>query len=352
MTNFQRFLFSTGFSYVLLVVSELIRFFADYLLPGSTLQHYDLNEKPHLLFFKVFGYGKAENGQLALLATDLRYFYFMLGAMTAGIVLLSVYERKSRIEKDHNGLFSEYSPGKTPLNTRRKYIIHMFQTELSVREYLLWWGLRGLMIWAALQKRRQDPSDFSAVLLIVNLTVTFLLPLIRLVFLRTPFFGRLPLRLQSYIDVFVFFGSFLNHGCEINGIVDNYDKYLHMLMGGLCVRIGYLLIRSTRRSDRLSPGVCAAASGGFSCVVSVVWEIFEFFADYFRQNSMNQNWEYRLKKQYLFVRIFGFGAGNPGQGAVVDTNLDILCGFGFCGIFTLLLYGILKARAAVAADAE
>ena len=59
---------------------------------------------------------------------------------------------------------------------------------------------------------------------------------------------------------------------------------------------------------------------------------------------MNQRWDYRLNETQLFVRLFGSGAGNPGQAALLDTDLDILCHFFACASATLILYAALKYR--------
>ncbi|MCR4614619.1 MAG: hypothetical protein K5756_00520 [Clostridiales bacterium] len=331
-----------------MVLSETIRFFADYLIPGSTLQHYDIQTKPRLLFFMIFGYGTTEADQLPLLPTNLRYYYLAIGTLTAGAVLLAVYEKKSKYKKDGNALFDDYKFEKLPPKNYFKNVFNTFKSELTVWEYILWWVLRGLMVWAAVKKYREDPSDFVVVILCINLAVTFLVPLLRIFGFLKLFFGKLHLRLQSYINLLIFFCSFLHHGCDLGNTVKDYDKYLHMLTGWLCVLIGYEIIKSTRRGESLSPGVYALASGGFSCMVSAAWEIFEFFSDYYIQGSRNQDLSYHLENNNIFVHIFGSGAGNPGHIAVFDTTMDIICNLCFCLAAMLLLYAVLKVRYSVA----
>lgn len=344
LTNFQKAMFSVGAAFSLMLATELFRFFSDYLIPGSALQHYDLTPPPELLFFRVFGRGVAEEGQTALLATDLRCFYCLIGTFLSGALLLMYYERKSKISGDGNGLLDGCSAEPFRLKTHLQDLIKAFKNELHPWEYGLWWLLRIAMLVVMQRKYLRDPADFCVILLGINCAITFLIPLMRLISVRKLFFGKLPLRLQSYVNVIIFGGSFLCHGCDLNGKIDNIDKYLHMLTGGLCVLIGYLIIRSTRRGDLLSPGVCVAGAGGFSCFVGIAWEIFEFFADYYRKGSMNQNWEYRLNKNQLFAVLMGCGAGNTGQQALLDTDLDLLSHLFFCILISLLLYASVKAR--------
>lgn len=345
MTNFQRSLFATGFSYTVFSTAELIRFLVDYYVPGMSLQHYDLRPGKSLLFYAVFGHGQAAEGQLGLLATDLRFFYLMFGALLGGSIVLCFYERRSRLANDGKGLFDGDSRPVCGSQKRLRSFADALRTELYVWEYALWWLLRVAMLLASLRKYRRDPSDFSAVILLMNTGVTFLIPLFRLVGARLPFFGKLPLRLQSCINTVVFAGSFLSHGCDLNVRIDNFDKMLHMFTGGACVIIGYVLIRSTRKSEELSPGVCVAAAGGFSFMVGIAWEVFEFFADFYMKDSRNQAWDYTLGENDLFVMIFGAGAENPGQRAVIDTDLDLLGHYAVCVAAMIALYAVLRVRA-------
>ena len=344
LTNFQRVLFSTGFAYILLVITELIRFFADYSVPGASLLHADLRPSDGMLFYRIFGRGNAGEGQFPLLATDLRYFYLMLGAFAAGVVLLGFYERKSKRTGDGNALFAEYHLEKQGLKAYLQSVVQAFRAEIPVCEYLLWWVLRGLMLWGLVRQYREDPSSFTIVLLSVNTAATFVVPLVRVFGFCKLFFGKMPLRVQTYIDALVFVGSFLGHALGWNSSIDEYDKMLHLATGGMCVLIGYTLIRSTRRGEKLSAGVCSAASFGFSCLVSIVWEIFEFFADYFIPDCCNQNWYFDPPADHVFFRIFGLGVGNPGLSVVLDTYIDILSHFCICLLTTAILYAVLKRR--------
>ena len=337
LTNFQRFLFGTGCVYVVGVAAALITFFLDYYLPGSALQGYRLTPDTGGLFFRVFGEGVADPRRYPVFEIDLSFLSLMLGGAAGGALLLLLLEAKSRRTGNGEGLlegcrFLRSSPG---AYFRREY--ETFTAQISYPEYALWWAVRIAMVCALTYHMRGNSYDMTAFLMTVNLALTFIVPLVRLLFFAKLFLGRLPFRVQTWIDVFVFTGSFLGHGCGLNFSVSDFDKVLHVVSGGLCVFIGYALIRNTRRSERLSRGTLLLGSAGFSCVVMVVWEIFEFFADHYITDAFNQNYIYDPAPDMFFFRIFGRGAENPGQIPVLDTNIDLICAAAGCAVCAAVL---------------
>ncbi len=335
LTNFQRFLFATGFAYMLFTVSELVRFLIDYFVPGSDLQRGGAPMEYSLWFCRIFGMGTGAEDRAAVYATDLRILAVVLGALLGGAALLALDELRSRRRGDGDGVLAGW---RFPRQTPKAYFLEELRTlrrEIPLPEYLSWWVVRGLMVWVIFRQHAAHGFTLDVMLLVVNTLATFVVPLAHLLFFAKLFLGRLPFRVQTCLNVFVFFGSFLWHGLEWRPT--DYDKLLHVVSGGLAVVIGWLLINNTRGSEKLPAGVRAAASGCFSTVVMADWELFEFFADHYL-NSNNQNLQYEPAEDMIFFRLFGRGAQNPTQVGLLDTGLDVFFAMAACILVTLALW--------------
>lgn len=357
LTHFQRFLFGTGFAYVVIVMGEIVAFFLDYYIPGFCLQGFWRTQRPaqDLLFFRIFGQGAwrdEEARRFALLELDLTFFYMMAGAAAAGFLLVLILEIKDR-KKGDNGLldgyrFEKMSPG---AYIRREF--REFRASIPVAEYLLWWAVRACMIWAIFHTYRKNPvMDITLAMLIVNFGMTFIIPIVRFLFFPKLFFGKIPFRVQTWISIFVFTGSFLGHGCGLAGT--DFDKLQHVISGGLTIFIGYELICCLRKSAGLSRGTKVLGATGFSFVVMIVWEIFEFISDYLMKDAFNQNAYFNPEPDMFFYKLFGQGVGNEGQLSVLDTNIDLICALAGClvCIAVLEVYLRLKERKAAKKAAE
>lgn len=351
LTNFQRFLFGTGFAYLVTVCAELVKFFFDFYRAGSYLQGYDLDHWPAepMLFFKVFGHGvwlDDEANRFRTLQLDLTFFYMMLGAALGGLVLVVLTEIASRKKQDDAGMLYGYRFEKLSFG---KYLKREFQTyreTLPLPEYILWWLVRGAMVWGIIHLQKTDPRPIETVMMLVNLVVTFIIPVVRFLFFSKLFFGKLPLRVQTWIDVFVFTGSFLGHGLGWSHRISStsFDKLQHVISGGLTIFIGYELICCTRKSKKLSKTTKVLGATGFSFVVMIVWEIFEFLSDFLLLDSINQNPNYEPAPDMFFFKIFGAGAGNPGHSALLDTNIDLVCAAAGCAACILILVVFLQIK--------
>lgn len=347
-TDFQSFLFGTGFTYSVIVAWTILSFYCDYLIPGSALQGYGNTPEKNTLFFAVFGESLAGEAQYPLMDLDLGMLSCMFGCAFGGAALLIVLAlRDRRKHTPQNGLFYGYSFPKTTLKAYFKNEWDAFRTQIHPIEYLTWWSLRLVMLYVLIKRYVTNGYDTVVLQLTANLIATFVVPLARLLFFGKLFFGKLHFRVQTYINILVFAGSLLGQGFSFVGEVREYDKMMHLLSGGVAVLIAYRIIMGTRGGKNLSKGSVTAASVGFSCTVMVVWEVFEFFTDFYMPGSYNQNWDYRPPADLLFVRVFGPGAQNPGQMAVMDTDLDVyyaVIGCVLCGA-ALLAKLVLLQRA-------
>lgn len=346
LTDFQSFLFGTGFVYMILIFWLMGTFLSDYFL-GTAWQGYNIRPDQNALFFAIFGRGVAGEDQFPLFAIDLNFLCAMFGALVGGIVFLSIRADRNKIKGEDNGLFYGYHFPKWTVKDYFKYEIHSIREQVSPLEILWWWFVRVCMVAALIyriKKAQEGDSSTPVMLLSVNLAVTFVVPIARLICFPKLFFGKMNYRVQSFILIFTFFGSFLGQGVGLQHSMNDYDKILHLVSGGIVVFIGWGLIESTRRSSEIPRGLKTLASMGFSCVVMVVWEIFEFFSDFYLEHSINQNWHWEPEEDMIFYRLFGKGIGQPGQIVVLDTNMDVfyaLCG---CILCTALLYIFLTVK--------
>lgn len=215
---------------------------------------------------------------------------------------------------------------------------------VSLPEYITWWLVRLAMIGAIIYHSLKGEDGFVIVMMEMNLLATFSIPLAHLLFPRRLLLGSAPFRVQSCINIFVFAGSFLGHGLGFNWKVYNYDKILHVVSGFICVFIAALLIDAIR--DGRSSGALfkTLASSGFSFLVMVAWEVFEFFSDYYIAGSNNQNYLWEPKSDMLFFKIFGVGVDNKAQYPVLDTNIDLLCAVIGCIAADIVLFILLYRR--------
>lgn len=225
--------------------------------------------------------------------------------------------------------------------------ISALKNSVSKIEYASWWVLRVLMVWAIITKYRELGPEYSPTVLnlVLNLFSSFAVTLIRLILIPKRLICKLPFRVQTYINILVFFASFCGHGLNTIARVPEWDKLMHLLTGALFVFIGNELIKMFMRpDDRISPPVRAFTAFGFSNIAIVFWEMFEFFVDYYWPGSTNQGYNCHLDPNSLFVKIFGMGAQNEFQWAVVDTCVDMTYAFITALLATIVLVKILGAK--------
>lgn len=224
------------------------------------------------------------------------------------------------------------------LNERR-----VFVSSVGRFEYASWWIVRFCMVGAMIYWAKNRPGDFAITMMGFNLLATFAIPLARIIFFKKLFLGKLSFRIQSYINVFVFLGSFVGHGFRMNN-VENYDKILHVISGAVVVFIGYEMLSGFKNAEGAPKSVLMFGSAGFSFTVMVVWELFEFFCDYYIKDSANQNYRWNPPDDMFFFKIFGQSVNAPDQYAVMDTDLDLLCAAVGCAVGSAVLAVVTKAK--------
>ncbi len=197
-------------------------------------------------------------------------------------------------------------------------------------EYISWWVLRIIMAIALIVKYKELGPGFSMTVLQLglNLLATFTITLVRLILIPKKIVCKLPFRCQTYLNVLIFFASFCGHGLNYIHDVMSWDKIMHLITGLLFVFIGNELLNMfSRPDDKMSPLLQTFTAFGFSNIAIVVWELFEFFVDYYWPQSNNQAYNVNPDRDPWFQAIFGLGAQNENQWAVFDTCVDMLCAF-------------------------
>lgn len=204
--------------------------------------------------------------------------------------------------------------------------IHTFKSTVTKTEYAFWWVIRLLQTYALVSLIIRDPQNGNVLLLSLNLLATFTIPLARIILPFKSLVKKLSFRAQTWLDVMIFFGSFLAQGLEWNHEITSWDKILHFMAGFIILFIGNELTDMfMRKGDRISPLFRTFAATGFSYLAITVWEVFEFFVDYYWPQSNNQAYNISPERDPWFQEIFGLGAQNENQWAVFDTNVDMLC---------------------------
>lgn len=221
----------------------------------------------------------------------------------------------------------------------------VFVSTVGKLEYTTWWILRACMIGAIVYWSKHEPGDFAITIMGFNLLATFAVPLARIIFFKKLFLGKMPFGIQTLINIFVFLGSFIGHGFKMNN-VENYDKIMHVVSGAVAVFIGYEMLCSLKNAERAPFSVLLFGAAGFSFTVMVVWELFEFFADYCIKGSANQNYGWNPPENMIFFKIFGYGVNGTEQYAVLDTDLDMLCAVIGCAVGSAVLAASIKRKTA------
>lgn len=215
------------------------------------------------------------------------------------------------------------------MNKIKDFIKNEFDTlkkGVTLHEYIFWWILRILQTGALIHLIKTNPEDGNVLLLTINLIATFTFPLLRIIFSPIKLTKKIPYRAQTWLNIMIFFGSFLAQGLRWNHEITSWDKTLHFLAGFFVIFIGNEFIEVfIRKDDRISPLFRTFTATGFSYMAIVIWEIFEFFVDYYWIESSNQAYNTSPERDSWFQAIFGLGAQNENQWAVFDTNVDMLC---------------------------
>lgn len=209
--------------------------------------------------------------------------------------------------------------------------------DVHIIEYICWWLLRIAMIVTAVMFTVKGEATYARNLILLNTLATFTIPILRFISYDKIFTAKVSFRVQTYIDIFVLMGSFLGHGFSFLGKIPEYDKFMHLLAGGIIVFMGAEILKSFKNYEKTPPAIMTFCSAGFSFIIIVAWEIMEFFADWFITDSNNQGYFIVPDESMIFVKIFGMPKNMPSQAPLYDTNADMFYAVIGCIICTVIL---------------
>lgn len=230
------------------------------------------------------------------------------------------------------------------LKNRFLYEFREMRKELPLAEYIAWWLLRIAMLTTAVVFEVRGEAVYQRNLILLNTLASFAIPILRFISPKKLFTSKISFRTQSYIDIFIFAGSFLGHGLKFLGEVPEYDKFMHVAAGGIVVFIGAEIIKTFKGYEHLTSGIKTFSGVGFSFIIIVAWELMEFFADWFITDSQNQGYYMVPDETMFFVKIFGMPKNMPAQAPVYDTNVDMFYAVIGCALCAALLFFFLKKK--------
>ncbi len=230
------------------------------------------------------------------------------------------------------------------LKNRFLYECHELRKNLHPAEYLSWWILRFAMIIVFIVFTVKQEFLYERNLVLLNFALTFVIPLLRFISPKKLFTSKVSLHIQTHVNVFIFMGSFLGHGFDLFHRVAEWDKILHIISGGFVVFIGAELLKSFKGHEKVNAAIKTFVGTGFSFIVMVMWELIEFFSDYYISGSNNQGYYKYPDETMIFVKIFGLSKNLPDNAAVMDTNVDMFYAVIGCAVCAGILYVVLRKK--------
>lgn len=198
------------------------------------------------------------------------------------------------------------------------------RSEGSVIEFIFWVVSTALMIYTIYHGKQEELAPSLILAVTLNTLATVAVPVFAMIFPRSFFLGRLTARTQTYFDILVISGSFFCYGYSMYKYIAEYDKWQHFISGFLVVFLGAELLKTFFPKKKIEPVFGLIGGTGLSFAIIVIWELFEFTADFFIAGSTNQGYNYGMDEKLLFIKIFGHGAGNEGQYPLFDTIFDMM----------------------------
>lgn len=131
-----------------------------------------------------------------------------------------------------------------------------------------------------------------------------------------------------------------------------HDSFFELLLGFALIFASNLIINIFSSGKKAPPLVRLILCTAFTYGISVIRELFQFFSDYYNEDSVLQDYSYCPDEDMLFFKLFGCGSAQTGQYALMDTDLDFLCMMIGCaagGGLLLLIYTLKAKRQAVKA---
>ncbi len=218
---------------------------------------------------------------------------------------------------------------------------HGIFEEMSVVEYISWWVVRLLFIYAVIM----HTDERQRVLCAVNMLALYAVSLLHFVAPKNSLFANLPYRAQHVINLMEIFGSFLGNFIDLYSVIPKYDRILHAVSGPVAAIGGYFIYKAVLKKEKhlesISPLMGTLFGTFFSFMIIPLWEITEFMGD-FLWGSANQSYWYAPADDDIFYKIFGHGkVTDGGQLPLWDTMMDMIDASLTTIVFAFIMYAVL-----------
>lgn len=329
------FISSSAFftSGTIVIFREIIEFFCDFFF-GTNFSHVEQIGDDHW-FFRLLGIGNGVPQQRPLYDTDEDMLIsIVFSAITTAFIYLFLRNK-------NKNLFIKESKAKLSLKALPQRItdkiyneVDKLKADTNVYDIIIWWTTRSAMIYAIISM--EDVAE--KILMAANLLGTFAIALMHLLFKRDSLFCKISYRVQSWVCLIVFTGSYMGHYTFVYNHLPRFDLFLHFISGFITVAAGYYAARTFMKPDNrhniLLICVYAFCVSGF---IMPFWEVFEFVGD-FIFGSANQGFYWTPSDNSFFFKVFGHGIGNTNLYYLFDTIYDVLLAILTTVISTVWLY--------------
>ncbi len=176
---------------------------------------------------------------------------------------------------------------------------------LDRRAFILYSILRGLVLLTLV--RMIMTRNYEGAGICVLSLILFLLPAAFEDYFRV----KIPPLFEGMIYVFIYAAEILGEIDHYYVLIHGWDTILHTINGFLCAALGFSLVYLMNRNSKnisLSPFYLTLAAFCFSMTVGVLWEFFEFGADWFLMQDMQKDF---LISRFGSVTLDPAGLGKP-----------------------------------------
>lgn len=216
--------------------------------------------------------------------------------------------------------------------------------EITVPEYISWWIVRILLIWAIIAC-----PESEKVMISINFLALFAMSLLRFFVRKDRLVWRISLRCQHIINIIELLGTFFNNFLHVGSFIPNFDRLIHLVSGPMAVVAGYYLYKACFKTKEQfisasDSRVATLFSCGFSFIVICLWEIMEFLGDFFT-GSTNQGYNISPSENEFWNIVLGrFHAGGAAQYPLWDTMFDMIDAAVTTAAAALVMYAFLNIR--------
>ncbi len=150
-------------------------------------------------------------------------------------------------------------------------------------------------------------GNFENVFMCVLSLLLFTIPTI----ISEKFKIGLPSLLEAIIYIFIFSTTILGEINNFYGVIPFWDTMLHTINGFLCAGIGFSLVDLLNQNSKqinLSPIYVVVVAFCFSMTIGILWEFYEFTADYVFRTDMQKD---RIIQNISTVELNPYGKNIP-----------------------------------------